>query len=122
MSRLVVYVSPRCSNCMDDHRPSGRWPTPKWTSSRTRRQPAASTWTGFESVPTLVIAAEDSLEPCEAPLALRTGASPRGIDRGCLLTEPNRSELRAWLGKHGLLENPTGGPKANPADPRARVA
>jgi hypothetical protein len=79
-------------------------------------------WTGFESVPTLVIAAEDGLEPCEAPLALRPGASPRGIDRGCLLTEPNRGELRAWLAKHGMLEDSTGGPKANPADPRARAA
>lgn len=60
-------------------------------------------WTGFNSVPTLVIAADDDVMPITPPDALEPGASPRGIDRGSMITEPNRTELEDWLAKHGLL-------------------
>lgn len=60
-------------------------------------------WTGFLSVPTLVIAHEGSILPNEAPEALSDDASPRGIDRGSMLTEPSGQQLEIWLEKHGIL-------------------
>lgn len=62
-------------------------------------------WTGFQSVPTLIIAPAGEFEPIEAPSYLAPGASPRGIDRGAMITEPSRQELIVWLQKHGLLEH-----------------
>jgi hypothetical protein len=55
-------------------------------------------------VPTLVIVDGDHVEPAEPPTPLPPGRSPRGVDRGSMITEPTRSELRAWLVKNGLLE------------------
>jgi glutaredoxin len=60
-------------------------------------------WTGFLSVPTLVIADEGEITPYEAPDYLPKGDSPRGIDRGAMITEPSRDELLSWLRKHGVL-------------------
>lgn len=60
-------------------------------------------WTGFLSVPTLVIAAEDSLLPIHPPAPLPAGVSPRGVDRGDMITEANTEELAQWLLKHGLI-------------------
>jgi hypothetical protein len=58
---------------------------------------------GFESVPTVVLAEAGTVEPCEAPSPLASGSSPRGVDRGSLITEATRVQLRAWLVKQGLL-------------------
>ncbi len=66
-------------------------------------------WTGFESVPTLIIAAPGETQPHQAPAPLPSGDSPRGIDRGSMMTEPNELQLRAWLVKHGLLDASLGG-------------
>lgn len=60
-------------------------------------------WTGFLSVPTLVIAPAGSTLPLEEPLPLPTGSSPRGINRGMLITEPNVEQLLGWLRQHALL-------------------
>lgn len=60
-------------------------------------------WTGFLSVPTLIIAESGNDLPYEPPAPLARGASPRGIDRGSMLTEANEEELIAWLWRHGLL-------------------
>src|SRR5690606_10982264 len=60
-------------------------------------------WTGFLSVPTLVIAEPGSVLPCGALLPLERGFSPRGIDRGPMITEPNAEQLTLWLVKHGLI-------------------
>ncbi|TVR20325.1 MAG: glutaredoxin [Anaerolineaceae bacterium] len=62
------------------------------------------TWTGFRSVPTLVIARRGEIVPYVDVAPLPTGHSPRGIDRGAMITEPNIPELEAWLTKHGLIE------------------
>jgi glutaredoxin len=64
-------------------------------------------WTGFLSVPTLVLAADDGVLPPEEPAPLPEGSSPRGIDRGWMITEPNSDELEAWLLRHGLIEATT---------------
>ncbi|MFP4321003.1 MAG: glutaredoxin family protein [Anaerolineales bacterium] len=61
------------------------------------------TWTGFEAVPTLVVAPNGADTPALPPTHLPPGNSPRGIDRGSMITEPNESQLRAWLEKHELL-------------------
>ncbi len=60
-------------------------------------------WTGFLSVPTLVVAELGSEFPFEKPAPLPPGVSPRGVDRGSMITEPHRSELKAWLVKHGFI-------------------
>lgn len=61
-------------------------------------------WTGFLSVPTLVVAAPGTDLPLGPVTPLAPGASPRGLDRGPMLTEATSAELRAWLLRHGLIE------------------
>ncbi len=63
-------------------------------------------WTGFLSVPTL-IASEDGVLPIEEPSVLPKGTSPRGIDRGAMITEPNLVQLTDWLVKHGFYTEVT---------------
>ncbi|GAB4554647.1 MAG: hypothetical protein OHK0023_25040 [Anaerolineae bacterium] len=60
-------------------------------------------WTGFLSVPTLIIARQGQDLPISEPTPLPKGASPRGVDRGPMLTEASEDELTAWLRKHGFL-------------------
>jgi glutaredoxin len=104
--RLVAYISPWCFNCSDTREALKAWNVPaefvdvESDAAAARR---VQQWTGFRSVPTLLMAEEGSLEPFEAPASLAPGISPRGVDRGSMLTEPTRAQLRAWLIKHGLL-------------------
>lgn len=60
-------------------------------------------WTGFLSVPTLVIAEKGSDLPYTDVAPLPEGASPRGVDRGPMLTEASTDELTNWLKKHGFI-------------------
>lgn len=62
------------------------------------------TWTGFLSVPTLVVAEQDSDLPYETPAPLPSGASPRGINRGSMITEPNIEQLTTWLQEHAFIQ------------------
>ncbi len=104
--RLVMYMSPWCSTSADTQRALNEWQvTATMVNMKEDRAAAARVkgWVGFESSPTLLVAEGDSLEPYEAPAPLATGKSPRGIDRGSMLTEPTRPQLRAWLIKHGFL-------------------
>lgn len=59
-------------------------------------------WTGFVSVPTLVVSDGDGL-PVAPPAPLPPGASPRGIDRGALITEPDHDQLVRWLRQHHFI-------------------
>ncbi|MGJ3239323.1 MAG: glutaredoxin family protein [Anaerolineae bacterium] len=61
-------------------------------------------WTGFLSVPTMIIAEAGSDLPYMAVDPLPSGASPRGIDRGPMLTEASTEQVEAWLRKHGLID------------------
>jgi glutaredoxin len=61
-------------------------------------------WTGFLSIPTLVVAEEDSVLPYQQPAFLARGTSPRGINRGSMITEPNKYELEMWLFEHEFIE------------------
>lgn len=69
--------------------------------------PTAREWllqnVGYLSVPTLVIAAPGQVTPIAPALPLAPGQSPRGVDRGTILTEPSAEQLTAWLVRHGLL-------------------
>lgn len=60
-------------------------------------------WTGFLSVPTLVAAEPGSVLPYAEPAPLEKGRSPRGVDRGSMITEPNVEELKRWLQHEGFL-------------------
>ena len=64
-------------------------------------------WTGFLSVPTLVVAQPGDVFPIEPPMPIVPGSSPRGIDRNSMITEPNEDQLIAWLVKNGLLTRVT---------------
>lgn len=60
-------------------------------------------WTGFLSVPTLIVANTGDNLPYQAPVPLEKGQSPRGINRGTIITEASRDELIAWLAQHKFL-------------------
>ena len=65
-------------------------------------------WTGFKSVPTIIAARPGEDLPCEEPAPLPKGSSPRGIDRGSMITEASEEQLETWLRKHGFIENGDG--------------
>ena len=65
-------------------------------------------WTGFLSVPTLVVARAGENLPITEPAPLEKDASPRGINRGPMITEPSEEELMAWLRQHGFLDDARG--------------
>jgi glutaredoxin len=60
-------------------------------------------WTGYQSFPTLVVAAEQSVVPAEPPLPLEPGQSPRNVDRGTMLTEASLPVLEIFLKRNGFL-------------------
>lgn len=61
-------------------------------------------WTGYKSVPTIIIVQPGEDLPYEDPAPLEKGTSPRGVDRGSMITEPGEVALTAWLRKHGFIE------------------
>jgi glutaredoxin len=61
-------------------------------------------WTGFLSVPTLVMAVTGQDLPYAEVAPLPSGASPSGIDRGAMLTEASAKQLLAWLKRHGFVD------------------
>jgi glutaredoxin len=60
-------------------------------------------WTGFKSVPTIVIAKPGEVLPVEEPTPLNSDHSARGVDRQTVITEPSNSQLEDFLKKHSLL-------------------
>ncbi len=61
-------------------------------------------WTGgFQAVPTLVLARPGELFPLTEPRPLEAGRSPRGVDRGPMITEPDVLSLKHWLTARGLI-------------------
>src|SRR5688572_29146287 len=64
-------------------------------------------WTGFLAVPTLVVAEPGGVLPYEPPAPLARGTSPRGINRGAMITEPSSDELTRWLRQHGFIPQET---------------
>ena len=104
--QVVVYMSPWCGNSSDTQHALtrvGRARNLRQYQGGSRGRGPVRGWVGFESVPTVIIAEDGSVEPFEPPAALAAGKSPRGIDRGSLITEATRVQLRSWLVKHGFL-------------------
>jgi glutaredoxin len=66
-------------------------------------------WTGFLSVPTLVVSYNGDALPYDEPPPLTRGTSPRGINRGSMITEPNIDQLTVWLTQHGFIEEAENG-------------
>ncbi len=60
-------------------------------------------WTSFESVPTIIVADKGRDLPFEPPSPLPAGSSPRGVDRGSMITEPSEEQLADWLRGHGFI-------------------
>jgi glutaredoxin len=104
--RVVVYMSPWCYTSKDTQSALNEWGVPAMFIN-IKEDPAAAArvrgWVGFESVPTIVIAEGENVEPFETPAPLTPGSSPRGVDRGSMMTEATRNQLRAWLVKHEFL-------------------
>ena len=79
-----------------------------WREIHINKAPAAKrrvvTWTGFESVPTIVIADSGQDLPFEPPAPLAKGSSPRGVNRGSMITEPSEEQLTDWLRQHAFIE------------------
>ena len=61
-------------------------------------------WTGFGSVPTLVVSREGEEVPIQEPRGLVVGESPRGKNRGSMISEPNGDELKDWLREQGFID------------------
>ena len=109
MPRLVVYL--RSSFCPD----VARWR--RWVDLHSLeyveididRDPEALAkvlaWTGHRSVPTLVIADDDGLDPVAEPQAL-DGRSARAFDRGTMLTEPDGGQIAPFLERNGIAHSP----------------
>ncbi len=66
-------------------------------------------WTGFLSVPTLIVAETGSDQPYAPPAPILPGQSPRGINRGAMITEAYAHELEAWLAQHGFIATQSDG-------------
>jgi glutaredoxin len=65
-------------------------------------------WTGFLSVPTLIVAEAGEVLPYAMPAPLPSGASPRGINRGTMITEGNIEQLEVWLTQNGFISSNDG--------------
>lgn len=61
-------------------------------------------WTGFRSVPTIILARKGEDLPIEAPAPLTPGSSPCGVDRGSMITEAGEIELKKWLKRNGFID------------------
>lgn len=104
--QLVVYITSWCPACRHAQDDLAEWGVPARFVNIGRDVAAAGrvrALTGYESVPTFVVVADDGFDPIEPPLPLAPGRGPRGLDRGAVLTEPARDQLRAWLVKHAFL-------------------
>ncbi|MFZ4827195.1 MAG: glutaredoxin family protein [Phototrophicaceae bacterium] len=60
-------------------------------------------WTGFLSVPTLVVAEPASDLPVYEPTPLEKGRSPQGVNRGSMITEAYEPQLVQWLKQNGFI-------------------
>ena len=71
-------------------------------------EPAAAqrleAWTGYQSVPTVIVAEVGSDEPIHPPAALTPNQSPRNADRGSMISEPDTENLMVFLEHNGFVK------------------
>ncbi|MCL5959395.1 MAG: glutaredoxin family protein [Chloroflexi bacterium] len=58
---------------------------------------------GFRSVPTIVIESESGISLAAEGPPEGKPRSPRGWDRGPMITEPSSGELEVFLRRHGVI-------------------
>jgi glutaredoxin len=63
-------------------------------------------WTGFLSVPTIILANPGETLPYTDVLPRPADRTLKGYDRGPMITEPNNKDLEDWLHRHGYLSKP----------------
>jgi glutaredoxin len=63
-------------------------------------------WTGFLSVPTIILANPGEDLPYTDFLPRPGDRSLKGYNRGPMITEPNNKDLEDWLYQHGFLDKP----------------
>ncbi|MBE7556311.1 MAG: glutaredoxin family protein [Anaerolineales bacterium] len=63
-------------------------------------------WTGFLSVPTIILANSGEDLPYTDFLPRPADRSLKGYNRGPMITEPNNKDLEDWLYQHGFLDKP----------------
>ena len=106
--QLVIYTrSTHCSDVARVRRDLQEWGIPFREVNIDQDAAAAKRleeWTGFLSVPTVLIADGNSNEPYQEPAGLSLDQNPRNFDRGCMISEPATANLRAFLAHNGFLE------------------
>jgi len=61
-------------------------------------------WTGFESVPTIIVADRGHDLPYAPPARLPARSSPRWVNRGSMIPEPSEQQLTDWLRQHTFIQ------------------
>lgn len=108
MKELIVYSRTiPCPDCARAKRILEEYGIP-YTEVMIDLDPEArarvESWTGgFQAVPTLVLAHPGELLPLAEPRPLESGRSPRSVDRGSMITEPDTLSLKHWLTARGLI-------------------
>jgi glutaredoxin len=64
-------------------------------------------WTGFLSVPTLVITRPGEIVPITEPMPITPNNSPRGINRGSMISEASARQLLIWLQDNDFVPKDT---------------
>jgi glutaredoxin len=108
LQELIVYTRTiPCPDCMRAKRVLEEYGIPYteiMIDLDSEARARVESWTGgFQAVPTLVLARPGDLHPMTEPRPLEAGRSPRGVDRGSLITEPDVLSLKHWLTARGLI-------------------
>ncbi len=105
--QIVLYVrSEGCGHVRRTRRDLTEWNIPFREVNIDDNEAVAhrlEEWTGFRPVPTVVVANEGSDLPHEEPAGLTPGQSPRNVDRGSIISEPNTANLAVFLEHNGFI-------------------
>lgn len=104
---VVIYASGDCRKAIQQvHNILARYHVP-FREVRIDLDPAALgrvlLWTGRRSVPTLVVAQPGQDDPYLPPQPVKSWISPRGVDRGSIISEPSSVQLLSWLERQGFV-------------------
>ena len=104
--RVVVYMSPWCYTSKDTQSALNEWGVPA-TFINIKEDSAAARACGAGSAskacPRSSSPKTRASNPLRPRLHFRRAAARSGVDRGSMITEASRVQLRAWLVKHSFL-------------------